>query len=269
MLEIEAGIGSEDNTVDASAKSSFRSFVASCGQTLRPRPSSNNGSAAGRATRPVGSGNTPFESLDQWFETLPFPLASILRAWQATPSQDFKTKYEHLLHFFEATAEFFGVILLSAFSSNEAVFQSHKREARRDDAKAEIEFSTFDVWDVEASGGIFRQTDTGIAFRRWKKSDDAKNDKALCADMFSDSSLSLPRGTQPERVGGYLLPIRTRCETTGVVTGAWSDQEEARLRNQQLLGEVQKLSETIADLWMETRLRSRSTHSRTSRSLRE
>src|SRR5262249_47757413 len=28
-------------------------------------------------------------SLEQWFETLPFPLASILRAWQATPSQDF------------------------------------------------------------------------------------------------------------------------------------------------------------------------------------
>src|SRR5260370_39998377 len=25
--------------------------------------------------------------LDQWFESLPFPLASILRAWQATPSR--------------------------------------------------------------------------------------------------------------------------------------------------------------------------------------
>src|SRR5206468_4748806 len=31
------------------------------------------------------------ERLDQWFETIPFPLASILRAWQATPTQDFKT----------------------------------------------------------------------------------------------------------------------------------------------------------------------------------
>ena len=39
--------------------------------------------------------------LDQWFETLPFPLASILRAWQATSSREPKAKYEHLLHFFE------------------------------------------------------------------------------------------------------------------------------------------------------------------------
>ena len=52
------------------------------------------------------------ESLNHWFETLPFPLASILRAWRATPTQDYKTKYEHLLHFFEGTAEFVSVILL-------------------------------------------------------------------------------------------------------------------------------------------------------------
>lgn len=56
------------------------------------------------------------ERLDEWFEALPYPLASICRAWRATPVQDFKTKYEHLLHLFEATAEFVSVIMLSAFS---------------------------------------------------------------------------------------------------------------------------------------------------------
>jgi hypothetical protein len=62
------------------------------------------------------------ERLDQWFETLPFPMSSILRAWQATPSDDFKTKHEHLLHFFEASAEFLGIILLSAFRTREQIF---------------------------------------------------------------------------------------------------------------------------------------------------
>src|SRR5205823_14292929 len=61
----------------------------------------------------------PAPNLEQWFETLPFPLASILRAWQATPSQDFKTKHEHLLHFFEGTAQFISIIFLSAYRSNE------------------------------------------------------------------------------------------------------------------------------------------------------
>jgi hypothetical protein len=32
-------------------------------------------------------------TLDQWFETLPFPLASILRAWQATPSPGSISRY--------------------------------------------------------------------------------------------------------------------------------------------------------------------------------
>jgi hypothetical protein len=66
--------------------------------------------------------------LDHWFETLPFPLASILRAWQATPGDDFKTKHEHLLHFFEAKAEFVSLVFLSAFSSKPSFFDEHKEE---------------------------------------------------------------------------------------------------------------------------------------------
>ncbi len=86
--------------------------------------------------------------LDQWFETIPFPLASILRAWQATPSDDYKTKHEHLLHFFEATAEFISVILLSAFSGNEALYASHKEKLKEAMAKQNLSFqrATFGTW---------------------------------------------------------------------------------------------------------------------------
>jgi hypothetical protein len=95
-------------------------------------------------------GRRRVERLDQWFETLPFPLASILRAWQATPSQDFKTKYEHLLHFFEGTAEFLSVIFLSAFSSNEALFATHKRKLAESLEKQHLSFrrATFGTWKL-------------------------------------------------------------------------------------------------------------------------
>jgi hypothetical protein len=78
--------------------------------------------------RLLGSLKHPASDVDQWIETLPFPVASILRAWQATSSQDFKTKHEHMLHFVEATTGVLGVILLSAFTSNEALFGPHKQK---------------------------------------------------------------------------------------------------------------------------------------------
>jgi len=52
------------------------------------------------------------EGIIEWMETLPFPLASILWIYHAeeTPAK----KVSHLLHFFEASAEFIAAILLSA-----------------------------------------------------------------------------------------------------------------------------------------------------------
>jgi len=67
-------------------------------------------------------------SLEQWFETLPFPMASILRRWQATSRDHPKDKYEALLDFFEATAEFVSAIMLSAFTSDEALFAQHEQK---------------------------------------------------------------------------------------------------------------------------------------------
>jgi hypothetical protein len=90
------------------------------------------------------------DRLDQWFETLPFPLASILRTWQATPSQDFMSKHGHLLKFFEATAEFFSVILLSAYKSNDAIFEPHKQKLKELMAEQKLSFqrATFGTWKL-------------------------------------------------------------------------------------------------------------------------
>lgn len=186
------------------------------------------------------------QSLDQWFETLPFPLASILRAWQATPSQDFKTKHEHLLHFFEATAEFLSVILLSAFGSKEAFFEEYKKNLSDALEKQKLSFqrATFGTWKlvVENLGKRVRQMLSGD-----------KDARALCAELFQDPSLPLAEMVSSKE----LLEILSR---TNKMRNDWAGhsgvvgQDEAKIRNEQLLEEVQKFRALTGDLWLETQL---------------
>lgn len=180
-------------------------------------------------------------SLDKWFETLPFPLSSILRAWQATPSSDFKTKYEHLLNFFEAVAEFLSLILLSAFNSNQALFESHCKKISESLEKYNLSFqrATFGTWKlvVEYLG---KQT------RELLKKE--QEDRKLCMEMFADPSLCLPKVISSPEIASILSRTNKMRNNwkghTGIV-----GQEEAKLRNEQLLGEVQKLRDIMADVW--------------------
>jgi hypothetical protein len=252
MLAIEANITAEHNTVMA-----LKNELTELQRELWANPKTAQSvekRLKGLATRLSGGiKQHASETLDQWFETLPFPMASILRSWQATPSQDFKTKHEHLLHFFEGTAEFISIILLSAFSSNKAVFEPHKQNLIEVMKKQNLSFkrATFGSWKlvVEYLGKQTRDLLNEIG----KEPNDAKNDRALCSDMFADSSLSLPGALSRKELAAIL-------STTNKMRNDWSGhsgvvgQEEAELRNQQLLAQVQKLREAIADIWDETQL---------------
>jgi hypothetical protein len=252
MLEIETHITAEQNTVMA-----LQNEIAELRRQLWASPKSApqvEERIAALARRLAGGiKQHASATIDQWFETLPFPLASILRAWQATPSQDFKTKYEHLLHFFEGAAEFVSVILLSAFNSNDAVFAPLRQKLTETMQKQNLSFirATFGTWKlvVEYLGKQTRD----LLNENGKKPDDAKNDRALCADMFADPSLSLPDALSRKELAAIL-------STTNKMRNDWGGhggvvgQEEAELRNQQLLAEVHKLRETIADTWAETQM---------------
>lgn len=192
-------------------------------------------------------------TLEHWFETLPFPLASILRAWQATPSQNFKAKYEHLLHFFEGAAEFISVILLSAFSSNETLFQRHRQKLHESMTKQNLSFrrATFGTWKlvVEYLGKQTRE----LLNENGKKAEDAAIDRDLCADMFADASLALPGALSRKELAGILAATNKMRNDWGGHGGVVG-QEEAKSRNQQLLAEVEKLRSATADTWAETQL---------------
>lgn len=244
MLEIETRIASEENTI-----LSLQNEIAELRRDLWSSPRSS-ASVVQRLDTLSGqlSGNIEqhaLVNLKQWIETLPFPLSSILRSWQATASHEFKTKYEHLLHFFEATAEFLSIILLSAFTVNEELFKFHREKLMESLQKQNLSFqrATFGTWKlvVEYFG---KQT-------RKRLSDD--KGQALCADIFSDSSLVMPRTISHKELASVL-------STTNKMRNDWSGhggvvgQEEAERRNQNLLAELQKLREIFADTWVNTQL---------------
>lgn len=206
-------------------------------------------------SRRVGDGakNLSTDQLDHWFETLPFPLASILRAWQAAPSRDYKVKHEHLLHFFEATAEFVSVILLSAYSANEEVFRPHKEKLRDALKKQHLSFqrATFGTWKlvVEYLGKQTRilLSDDG------KSKEKAREDIDLCEFLFADPSLQLAEALSQKQLV-EILSITNKMRNDWSGHGGVVGQEEAFLRNESLLTKVLELQQTMADLWKQVQL---------------
>ena len=198
------------------------------------------------STRLAGAGPHVAWTLDQWFETLPFPLASILRAWQATPSDDFKTKCEHLLHFFEAAAQFVSVIYLSAFISQPSFFERHREKLIEAWAKQglSLERPTFATWRI-ANEYLSKQT------RQLVNGDE--EGRLLAGELFADPNLALARMLSRK-------DLATILATTNKMRNDWSGHggivsaDDARHRNQLLLEELQKLRETMADGWKSVRL---------------
>lgn len=252
MLEVETRITTEQTTVMA-----LQNEISELRRELWANPKSATQVderivvLAGR----LAGGINQYASarLDQWFETLPFPLASILRAWQATPSQDFKTKYEHLLHFFEGAAEFFSIILLSAFNSNEGVFSAYRQDMAVKMRKENLSYqrASFGTWSfVVAYLGSKTRELLNVGGGRLGE---AKDDGLLCGEMFADPSLSLPRALSRKGLSTIFATtntMRNRWKAHGGVVG----QTEAESRNEQLLSEVQKLREAISDIWSETQM---------------
>lgn len=247
MLDIEARLSAEENSLLG-----LQNDLSELRRELWRNPRSADGvdSRLNNFSSQFSANLTEQASigLDQWFETIPFPLASILRAWQATPSDDYKTKHEHLLHFFEATAEFISVILLSAFSGNAALYGPHKQKLRETMEKQGLSFqrATFGTWKIVVEY-LGKQTRL-LLQESGKKLEDAKNDRTICAGIFSDSTLKLPISLCCKDIAAILgATNKMRNDWSG--HGGVLGQEEAKLRNEQLVGQVEKLRQAMTDVW--------------------
>jgi len=245
VLEVMARITAEGNTV-----LSLQSELSNLSRDLWAGPAQLE-DVKGRLREfskrmQAGAATHATATLDQWFESLPFPLASILRAWQATPSQDHKTKQEHLLHFFEATAEFFSVILLSAFASRTEMFAAHRQKLKEAWSKQHLtlEHATFGTWKVVVEY-LAKQT-------RALASGDSES-RTLCRDLFADESLTLADMLGRKELSSILSATnKMRNDWSG--HGGVLGPGEASLRNQVLLTELQKLRDAMSDGWSQIQL---------------
>lgn len=192
-----------------------------------------------------GLGQQAAQSLEQWFETLPFPLASILRTWQATPDRTPEIKYRHLIQFFEATAEFLSVILLSAFSSNASVLELQRPSLLRalQGGRLAVESGTFGTWKAIVDN-LGKQTRVLLQGK--------PEDRALCAELFASSSLVLPAFVSDGRLSELLQ--RTNQLRNADVHGGIVGRQLAQRLNEILLSEVQNLRSITADTWEDTEL---------------
>jgi hypothetical protein len=78
-------------------------------------------------------------------------------------------------------------------------------------------------------------------------------DRELCGELFSDSSGALPDVVSRTALASiFSATNKMRNDWSG--HGGVIGQEAAQGRNELLLGEVQKLREVMADIWIETEL---------------
>lgn len=245
ILEIEARLGAEQNTLLG-----LRSELESLRRDLWNSPvrltdvDSRLRTFSGRFA--AGAASHVAASREQWFETLPFPLASVLRAWQATPTHDYKVKYEYLLHFFEAVAQFLSVIYLSAYSSRPEFYADHRSklvEAWKEQHMS-LERPTFGTWKVvvEYFGKRTRELLSGDSDKR-----------TLCAQLFADPTLVLPEMLSRKELASVLQAGNTmRNDWTG--HGGVVSPDEAKLRNERLVSELHRLRQAMDDGWDQVRL---------------
>ena len=86
------------------------------------------------------------EGLDTWIESLPFPVASILRRYHA--QADLRAQQDLIIDFFEALTEFVATIMLSAMRQDEARFDERKTYWLGDDEqyREALTESSFGTW---------------------------------------------------------------------------------------------------------------------------
>jgi hypothetical protein len=176
---------------------------------------------------------------EQWLESVPFPLASILWTYRANDNP--KEKYEHLLHFFEALAQFMATILLSSFYEGEGI----KKELRDLLAKPglDLERSSFGTWKA-----IFEKLSKQM--RKLLKTDEGKE---ACYLLFKTKKMTvLNMLCSTELVHVFIETNKLRNKWKG--HGGAVSQAAARLLLLELEKHLQKITNAFGEIWTDFRL---------------
>lgn len=176
------------------------------------------------------------DSLENWLECLPYPLASILWRYSAFNGIS-KERNEILLHYFEALAEFWATIYLSAAKSDNAFWADHVDELSEIIKREGLSFdtATFGLWKCVVE--LFRKKFSALM--------DADRDR--CSKMFATSSNDVLYMLFDARLIGVLQT--TNSIRNGKAHGGVLGQSGIQDAHNQLLDQVQICRSIMGGLW--------------------
>ena len=176
------------------------------------------------------------ENFDTWINSLPFPLASILWAYNA--ELDSQKKVNHLLHFFEALAEFLAIISLSAFSSKTEIYDRNKKAWLDQEPDRQENFlrATFGDWIILGER-LAKQTRRLLS---------TKENKAMCLNLYGGPSDKFVKMITSKKLYAALHETRELRNNWIAHTGVASSKEwkKRHVFLESILSHVRK---TIAD----------------------
>jgi hypothetical protein len=180
------------------------------------------------------------DSLPEWLDHLPFPLASILWAYHAGGS-DPKAQYEHLLHFFEALAEFMATVLLSGFTSRQEVYEQNRQGLAKalENARSSFAAGTFGTWNT-VLGYLSKRARTMM--------NESTTARGFCTSLFScDSTVTLEMLFSASLLNVLQDANASRNRWTG--HGGIVSENEAKIRSTSLEANLAVVRDVFREGW--------------------
>ncbi len=179
------------------------------------------------------------QSLDKWMETLPFPLASILRKWYAAPQSNFDLKYRLLVHFFEATTHFMGSILLSGFTYDSTLYEKYRGDFLEVVDTRSLTRTDYGTW--HQIGAFFSKR------LRILLNSDAQS-RRMAGDLFSDQTYQFTDMLASAKLFNVLADANKLRNKWQGHTGLPSHRE-AEERHDALVGHLHRLRKSMEGGW--------------------
>lgn len=176
------------------------------------------------------------DRFQDWMDTLPFPLASIL--WVChTQTGNYREQYEQKIHFFEALAEFLAVVHLSAFIGHPTWNElMNKLNSALNRSKLSWKMATFGTWKtvVEVLSAKTRQL--------------LSEEPEMCFELFKTRNRELLEAIASKRLVGVIQATNSIRNDRMGHTGAVRDAD-ARAVNEQLTQYIEDVRGTFGVVW--------------------
>jgi hypothetical protein len=177
------------------------------------------------------------DRFQDWIDTLPFPLASVLWVCHAQAGS-YREQYERKIQFFEALAEFLAILYLSAFTTNSMLWSDMHDKLKETLAKNKLslEMATFGTWKtvIEVLSAETRRI--------------LNDELELCYELYKTRNREILNIITSKRLIGVLQDANSIRNDWMGHTGAVRESD-ARMVNEKLTDHIETVRKTFRLDW--------------------